>query len=161
MTGNIIEFKSATAHRVSSVRIERAEPYTAQADDRDTPETLSPTRRNLRLRKKRKDTWRAADAAEDYWRARLDLNNAVDRVQRWEAPEGRDHPAVSPDDHWSLIRSFRAALVEQLLAPARDLAAVSWKKATLAKDEHRYVDCADLQSALLAEANIPPSGSGD
>jgi hypothetical protein len=146
MTGNIIDFKSATAHRVSSVRTERAEPCTAEAD---TSETLSPTCKSIRLRKKRRDAWRAVDAVKGYWRARLDLNDAVDRVQRCDAPEGRDHPAVTPDDRWPLMKSFRKALVEQLLTPAPDLAAVSWKKATLAKGQHRYVDCADLRSALL------------
>ena|ERR1019366_1649678 len=148
MTANIIEFKRATAHRLSSVRTERAEPYTAQADDRDMPETLSPTLKNSRIRKKRKDAWREADAVTGYWRARLDFSNAIGRVQRHDAPVGRDHPAVTQDHHWPLIKSFRKALVEQLLTPAPDLAAVSWKKAKLAGGQHRYVDCADLRSAL-------------
>jgi hypothetical protein len=142
MTGNIIDFKSATTrNRVSSARTEHAEPST---------ETLSPTCKNSRLRKKRRDAWREADAVTGYWRARLNLNSAVGHVQRCEAPEGRDHPAVTPDDHWSLVQSFRKALVEQLLTPAPDLAAISWKKAKLAGGQHRYVDCADLRSALLA-----------
>jgi hypothetical protein len=148
MTGNIIDFKSATAHRACSVRTERAEPCT-QAD-RDTSETSSPTCKNSRLREKRKDAWREADAVTGYWRARLDFNSAIERVQRYDAPEGRNHAAYIPDDHWPLIKSFRKALVEQLLTPAPDLAAVSWKKAKLAGGQHRYVDCADLRSALLA-----------
>jgi hypothetical protein len=143
MTANIIEFKSA-AHRVSSVRTERAEPRTA----RDTTETLSPTCKNSRLRKKRKDAWREANAVTGYWRAQLDLHTAISLVQRHDVPEGRDHPAYTPDDHWSLLRRFRKALVEQLLTPAPTLAEVVWKKAKLAGGQHRYVDCADLRSAL-------------
>jgi hypothetical protein len=148
MTANIIEFKRATAHRVSSARTERAEPCTAQVDDDDTPETLSLTCKNSRLRKKRKDAWRAADAVTGYWQARLNLNDAIERVQRHDAPVGRDHPAVTPDHHWPLVTSFRKALVEQLLTPAPTLAEVSWKKATLAGGQHRYVDYADVRSAL-------------
>jgi hypothetical protein len=147
MTANIIEFKGATAHRVSSVRRERAEPFTEEAD---APETLSPTCKSRRLRKKRWDAWREARAVTRYWQARLDLSDAIECVQRHDAPVGRDHPAVNPGDHWPLLTSYRKALVEQLLTPAPDLAAVSWKKATHAKSQHRYVDCADLRSALLA-----------
>jgi hypothetical protein len=147
MTANIIDFKSATSHRASSVRTERAEHRATQAD---APETLSPTCKNSRLRKKRRDAWREADAVTGYWRARLDFSDAIEHVQRHDAPEGRDHPAVDPGDAWPLIKSYRKALVEQLLTPAPDLAAVSWKKATHAKSQHRYVDCADLRSALLA-----------
>jgi hypothetical protein len=140
MTRNIIDFKSAaTRNRVSSARTERAEPST---------ETLSPTLKNSRLRKKRKAAWWAANAVKDYWRARLELSDAVGRVQRCDAPEGRDHPAVTPDDRWSLVKSFRKALVEQLLTRAPTLAEVSWKKATLARGQHRYVDYADVRSAL-------------
>jgi hypothetical protein len=85
MKANIIDFKSATTrNRVSSARTEYAEPST---------ETLSPTLKNSRLRKKRKDAWWEADAVTGYWLARLNLNSAIERVQRWEAPEGRDHPA--------------------------------------------------------------------
>jgi hypothetical protein len=147
MTANIIEFKGATAHRVSSVRRERAEPFTEEAD---APETLSPTCKSRRLRKKRWDAWREARAVTRYWQARLDLSDAIECVQRHDAPVGRDHPAVNPGDHWPLLTSYRKALVEQLLTPAPDRAEVTWKKATLAKGQHRFADCADLRSALLA-----------
>jgi hypothetical protein len=151
MTCNIIDFKSATTrHSVTglsrlpvaakmilgSARTERAEPST---------ETLSPTLKNSRLRKKRKAAWLTAEAVKDYWMARLNLNSAVERVQRRDAPEGRDHPAVTPDDHWPLVKSFRKALVEQLLTPAPNRADVSWKKATLAGGQHRYVDYAKAE----------------
>jgi hypothetical protein len=144
MTANIIDFKSATARRVSSARTERAEP---------SSETLSPTCKNSRLRKKRKDAWRKADAVTHYWRARLNLNTAISIVQLHDVPEGRDHHAAT-DDHWSLVQRFRKARVEQLLTPAPTLADVSWKKVQLAQGKHRYVDCADLRSALAGGEHV-------
>ena len=139
MTANIIEFKSATRNRDFRIMDDRAEPST---------ETLSPTLKNRRLRDK--GMLAGGDAVTGYWQARLKLNFAVLLVQRCDALEGRDHPAVNPGDDWPLLKSYRKALVEQLLTPAPTLADVCWKKAKLAGGQHRYVDCADVRSALLA-----------
>jgi hypothetical protein len=153
MTCNIIDFKSATTrNHVSSARTERAEPST---------ETLSPTLKNSRLRKKRKAAWRAADAVKDYWRARLNLNNAVERVQRSNAPEGRDHPAVTRTTTGLFSRvSAKPSSSSFSLPPPLS--------PTLAGKRRRWPEANIAMSIVLisdprcSEANIPkPSSSGD
>ena len=78
-----------------------------------------------------------AEAATRYWRARLDFQSAVSWAQRMGVPEGRDHPA-DPEDRGrpSMVQSWRAALVKQLLTPAWDVASVKWKQTALARGEH-------------------------
>jgi hypothetical protein len=79
-----------------------------------------------------------ADAATHYWRARLDFDNAVSRVQRMGMLEGSFHPAFNPDDRWPLLDKWRAAIVKQLLTPAPDAASVAWKQNALARGKYEY-----------------------
>jgi hypothetical protein len=109
-------------------------------DNRPSAGSLSTTGENQRLRIERREVWRMAEAATDYWRARLNFDGAVSRVQDWGLPEGRFHPAVKPEDHMPMVDRWRAALVKQLLTPAPDGASVKWKQAELARGQHRYSD---------------------
>jgi hypothetical protein len=100
------------------------------------------TARNFRLREQRKESWRAADAATRYWRARIEFEHAVSIAQDRDIPEGRLHPDVSLKD-LRLVDQWRAALVKQLLTPAPDLMSITWKKAALAQGQYRYVGVSD------------------
>jgi hypothetical protein len=56
-------------------------------------------------------------------------------------PEGRFHPSDPEErDRISMVQSWRAALVKQLLTPAWDAASVKWKQAALAGGQHEYTD---------------------
>jgi hypothetical protein len=57
-------------------------------------ETLSVTAKNGRLREKRNQIWRKAEAATRYWRLRLKFNDVVSHAQRLEIPEGSYHPVL-------------------------------------------------------------------
>jgi hypothetical protein len=81
-----------------------------------------------------------AGAATRYWRMRIDFEGAISYPQPVGMPEGRSHPAANPEDHYPLVERSRAALVKQLFTPARDLAAVKWKQAQLARGQYRYTD---------------------
>jgi hypothetical protein len=119
----------------------RKQSTDAQVDARRSPtESLSTNAQNGRLRKKRYETWRMADAATRYWRVRLDFEDAVSWAQRMGTPEGRSHPAVNSDDRQPMVERYRAALVKQLLTPASDAASVKWKQMALARGQHRYTD---------------------
>jgi hypothetical protein len=107
-------------------------------DDRHSTETLSTTAKNGRLREKRKEIWRMAEAATRYWRLRLDFDSAVEHAQRMEIPEGRYHPIADFKDRPSMVRLFREALVKQLFTPAPDGASVKWKQAALAGRQYRH-----------------------
>src|SRR5882757_6634586 len=111
------------------------------ADARCPAESLSITAQNGRLRDRRHEAWRAAEAATRYWRLRIDFQSAVSWAQRMGTPEGRFHPSDPEErDRISMVQSWRAALVKQLLTPAWDGASVKWKQAALARGDHRYTD---------------------
>ena len=80
-----------------------------------------------------------AEAATRYWRARIDFQSAVSWAQRMEIPEGRLHPS-DPEDRGraSMVESWRAALVKQLLTPAWDGASIAWKQNALARGKYEY-----------------------
>jgi hypothetical protein len=100
------------------------------------------TARNGKLREQRYQTWREAEAATRYWRARLDLDRAVVDAQRLEIPEGRNHPAIGSEHQHSkdqqLVKGWREALVRQLLTPASHTAHVAWKQNVLARGRYKY-----------------------
>jgi hypothetical protein len=101
---------------------------------------LTETAKNGRLREKRKQAWREAEAATRYWQGLIDFDHAVSIAQMRGIPEGRYHPDVNSDDHVPMVRRYREALVRQLLTPAPDLMSVKWKQAALAGGQHRYAD---------------------
>ena len=55
--------------------------YTEPRDERPSG-TLSATAENGRLREKRYEAWREAEAMTRYWRARLDFHDALSFAQR-------------------------------------------------------------------------------
>jgi hypothetical protein len=97
------------------------------------------TAENGRLREKRKQAWREAEAATRYWRARLDFDDAVSFAQTMEIPEAADHPALDPNDRYSMVRRWREALAKQLLTPAPDTRSITWKRAVLAGRQFRHI----------------------
>jgi hypothetical protein len=107
-------------------------------DDRPSVGTLSTTAENGRLREKRKQIWRMAEATTRYWKLRLDFDSAVEHAQRLEIPEGRYHPIADFKDRPSMVGQRRKALVKQLLTPAPDTASVKWKQVALASRQFRH-----------------------
>jgi len=100
----------------------------------------STTGKNKRLRDLRRDIWRCAEAATRYWKVRLDFEDALSYAQSVEVPEGDYHPIVNSKDRHPMVGRYREALVKQLLTPASDVAAVNWKRAALARGQHRHTD---------------------
>jgi hypothetical protein len=98
----------------------------------DIAGTLSATARNGRLRERRREIWRRAEAATRYWRVRLDFHDAVEIAQHREVPEARYHPIVNSEDRYPMVRRYREALMKQPLTPAPDANSVKWKQWALA-----------------------------
>jgi hypothetical protein len=111
-------------------------------DERPAAEPMTETARNGQLRSKRREAWRAASAAREYWHARWKLQHAIAIAQIAKIPEGYNHPAINLADpeHPESLKNYRAAIAKQLLTPAPDLGAVTWKKAALKAGEHKYTD---------------------
>jgi hypothetical protein len=102
-------------------------------------ETLSTTTaRNGKLREKRKEIWRMAEAATRYWQVRLTFHDAISEAQRMEIPEGRNHPITDSDDRSPIVQHWREALVRQVLTPAPDANSVKWKQWALDSGDLQY-----------------------
>jgi hypothetical protein len=93
--------------------------------------------RNQRARLRRRDAWWRASRLTSYWKARLDWHNALDTAQRHGIGDSREYEQIGNDHavHNRLLKQWRAALVDQMLTPAPDIAAVIWKRAKL-RSEH-------------------------
>ena len=69
-------------------------------------ETLTTTAKNERLRSVRREAWRKADAATDFWRAYLTFTDQVSRARRMGMKEARAHPEVSQEARWAIRCSW-------------------------------------------------------
>jgi len=105
----------------------------------DQPGALSGTSKNKQLRMQRAEVWRAADAAVNYWHARIRFEDAIEIARRIGIPDACRHPSKTHEDRMPLVNNYRAALAEQLLTPAPDIASVNWKQAILDSNRNGYV----------------------
>jgi hypothetical protein len=88
---------------------------------------------NSSLRKDRREVWRQAGHVTDYWHARLEWNSALSCAQSWGVADSANFPAAGDiESRWKLVDTWREAVVKQLLTPAPDLGAITWKRAKLA-----------------------------
>jgi hypothetical protein len=102
------------------------------------PAEFSITAANGILRKERYEVWRMAEAAVNYWRARMKFHNALACAQQNEIPEGRLHLAIDEKEYMPMVDKWRAAIARQFLTPAPTAAAINWKKDALARGHHEY-----------------------
>jgi hypothetical protein len=100
----------------------------------------SATAINSDLRKERRDVWRAAEALTRYWRTRFEFESAASMSSLADSPEGRKF--YQDREQWPLdsVAKWREALMAQLLTPAPDTGAITWKRATLEAGQHRFTD---------------------
>jgi hypothetical protein len=146
MNCEIIQFSTArlSAKRVdeigASTRAIVAGPIFVRGRGRPLPEPLTETCKNQRLRDARREVWHDAGAVTAYWRARLDWHSALEFAQGRGIADADRFPPADNESRQSLVDTWRAALVKQLLTPAWDVASVKWKQMALARGEHRYTD---------------------
>jgi hypothetical protein len=98
------------------------------------------TGKNHRIRQQRYANWRRADAVVGYWNASITMNDAIERVQSAELPEGELHPESVTGTHMVLVGKYRAALMAKLLTPAPTAADITWKRAAFKSGQHVYTD---------------------
>ncbi|HZR88392.1 MAG TPA: hypothetical protein VFB02_16410 [Bradyrhizobium sp.] len=103
-------------------------------------EPSTETGKNSRLRKERREVWRAAEATTRYWRARLDMEHAISMVVMYGTDEAKLHPEYDQSNHMKMVDKYREMLVRQLLTPAPDSNAVVWKKAAFERRDHLHTD---------------------
>jgi hypothetical protein len=152
VASNVIRFDFSLprkAARKAHARKSRAAKEKAEAATAPAPSSV--TAENGRLRKDRREAWRAAEGATRYWRVRLDLETAVEIAQNHDIREGRLHPEVDRANWMPMVDKYRKALVEQLLTPAWDVASLTWKRTLLARNDYvvgRYVKAERVQRAI-------------
>jgi hypothetical protein len=117
------------------------------------PAALSSTGKNKQLRKQRAEFWRAADATVNYWQARMRFEDAIEIARHCGAPAASRHPEKTPEDRMPLLKHYRAALAEQLLTPAPNIASVNWKQAVVDGDGYVFVECVKKEQVEKAIAD--------
>jgi hypothetical protein len=118
----------------SQARKERKARKAAAAANR------SVTAINSSLRKDRREVWRQANHVTGYWHARLEWNSALSCAQSWDIADSANFPAADNiENRWKLVDTWREAVVKQLLTPAPDLGAITWKRAKLASRDFAHL----------------------
>jgi hypothetical protein len=128
---NVIAFARPDARRPFA---DRSAPPAAPA----APATT--TARNHRFRQTRREAWRAADHLRAYWRARLDWHSALLMAQGHGVEDARGFAPANEESRMVLVERWREFLGNQLLTPAPDLAAITWKRGQLRAGHYQHVD---------------------
>jgi hypothetical protein len=143
MSCEIIQFSAAARPARKALDKSTAAKVIAARDSREERRPLAPplteTCRNSRLRIARRDAWWRAGRVTDYWRARLDWQSALETAQRHEIADSASLPLPGKESRFGLVDRWREAVVKQLLTPAPDAAAVTWKRAQLARQDFNYL----------------------
>jgi hypothetical protein len=113
------------------------------------PETLTITCRNKRLREQRKIPWRKAEVTTKYWRARMDWYDALTSAQVAAGDKG-DHRV----DRDLSLQKWRDAIGAQMLTPAPDVGAITWKRGQMRDHQWRWSSVTDKQVERALAADI-------
>ena len=98
----------------------------------ELPPPATETAKNARIRTERRDAWWHAGRVSDYWRTRMDWHSALGTAQKYGIADSASFPSAENESRFGLVDTWREAVVKQLLTPAPDGAAVTWKRAQLA-----------------------------
>jgi hypothetical protein len=116
---------TAIANRVLTPRQRRREGRP------ELPPPATETAKNARIRITRRDAWWQAGRVADYWRVRLDWHGALEIAQKYGIADSVSFPSAENENRYGLVDKWREAVAKQLLTPAPDLGAITWKRAKL------------------------------
>jgi hypothetical protein len=142
MDSNIVQFSSIQARRGTETAIGNRVLTPMQHRREGKPELPPPateTAKNARIRIKRRDAWRLADRVTDYWRARMDWCSALEIAQQYGIADSGMFPLAENGSWFGLVATWREAVAKQLLTPAPDLGAITWKRAKLKSGDFPYL----------------------
>ena len=123
---------TVTGHRVLTPRQMR------RAGRPELPPSATETAKNSRLRLARRDVWWHAGQVADYWQARMVWHHALSSAQSHGIADSRQI-ALENKSRFAFVDKWREAIAKQLLTPAPDLAAITWKRAKLTSSDFPYV----------------------
>jgi hypothetical protein len=118
-----------------------------------SPEKLTVTCKNARLRLSRRDAWRSAERLTNYLAACMNWNHALQTAQRFDVADANTFAAVDSTQPFAFVTQWRTAVVKQMLTPSPDASAVAWKRSQLRQEQWRYVITSSekLERAIAAD----------
>jgi hypothetical protein len=105
----------------------------------ELPPPATETAKNSRIRTVRRDAWWRACRVSEYWRARLDWHAALSISQQYGIADSASFPSAENENRFGLVDTWREAVAKQLLTPAPDLGAVTWKRAKLKSSDFSHL----------------------
>jgi hypothetical protein len=116
----------------------------------ELPPPATETAKNFRIRIARRDAWRRARLVSEYWRARLDWLAALSISQQYGIADSASFPSAENENRFGPVDRWREAVAKQLLTPAPDLGAVTWKRAKLKSSDfsHLPIKAARVERAI-------------
>jgi hypothetical protein len=132
----------------------------------DLPPPATETAKNSRVRTARRDVWWRASRLSEYWQARMEWHSALGIAQQYGIADGASFPSAENESRLRLVDTWRVAIAKQLLTPAPDLGAVTWKRAKLKSSDFSYlpINAARVEQAICRRRGIPrraPDASWD
>jgi hypothetical protein len=140
MSAEIIQFSTAARPGRSATDKQVLTPRQRRREGKpELPPPATETAKNSRIRIVRRDAWWHADRVADYWRTRLDWHGALETAQRYGIADSASFPLAENENRFGLVDKWREAVAKQLLTPAPDLGAITWKRAKLKSSDLPYL----------------------
>ena len=80
-----------------------------------------------------------AGRVADYWSARVEWCGALALAQERRIGDSASFTATDYSERYALVEKWREAVAKQLLTPAPDLAAITWKRAKLKNSDFPHL----------------------
>lgn len=97
------------------------------------------------MREQRKGPWHKARVTTQYWRERIDWCDALSATQYAAIKEAAGDKGDNHNDRNLLVQKWRDAVAAQLLTPAPDMGAITWKRGQLSDRQWRWTSATDKQ----------------
>lgn len=108
----------------------------------ELPPPATETAKNSRIRIARRDARWLATRVSEYWSARIDWHGALSISQQYGIADSASFPSPENESRYGLVDTWREAVAKQLLTPAPDLGAVTWKRAKLKSGDFSHLPIA-------------------
>ena len=139
MESNVVKFPLGISRKAYARKMRVMAPTEVILDNQPPAGSLSTTCKNSRLRQARDKAWDRARQTTSYWRVRLDWHGELEDAQKRGLADSGSFPPAADENRFSLVDTWREAVVKQLLTPAPNVAAVAWKRAKLSGRDFSYL----------------------
>jgi hypothetical protein len=139
MESNVVKFPLGISRKAYARKMRVMAPTEVILDNQPPAGSLSTTCKNSRLRQARDKAWDRARHTTSYWRVRLDWHVELEAAQKRGLADSGSFPPAADENRFSLVDTWREAVVKQLLTPAPNVAAVAWKRAKLSGRDFSYL----------------------